>query len=117
MRINGRQFSSSNRRQKDTDARWTNKNNKAFFGYKNHIQIDVANKRIRDFDVMPAWQHDSHVFEELLDKDDSSRDVYADSVYRSQETLEFLEEQGYREHIQRKGYRDHPCRSDTNRGT
>jgi IS5 family transposase len=101
-------WSEPKRRQKDIDARWTKKNNTSYFGYKNHIQIDVANKLIRDFDVTPASQHDSQVFEELLDEDNRSRDVYADSAYRSQETLEFLEEQGYREHIQRKGYRDHP---------
>ena len=27
--------------QKDTDARWTKKNNVSYFGYKNHINIDV----------------------------------------------------------------------------
>ena len=32
----------------------------------------------------------------------------ANTIWQFRETLEFLEEQGYREHIQRKGYRDHP---------
>ncbi|MDR3629961.1 MAG: hypothetical protein P4L42_06470 [Desulfocapsaceae bacterium] len=27
--------------QKDVDARWTQKNGKNFFGYKNHISADV----------------------------------------------------------------------------
>ena len=27
-------------RQRDTDAKWTRKNNNSFFGYKNHIKID-----------------------------------------------------------------------------
>jgi IS5 family transposase len=101
-------WSEPKRRQTDTDARWTKKNNQSYFGYKNHIQIDVQHKFIRDYDISSASQHDSQVFEELLDEDNRSRDVYADSAYRSQETLEFLETQGYREHIQRKGYRDHP---------
>ena len=35
------------RRQKDIDARWTKKNGKAYFGYKNHISIDVEHKFIR----------------------------------------------------------------------
>src|SRR4029077_3481443 len=28
-------------RQKDKDARWTKKNNKSFFGYKNHVNADA----------------------------------------------------------------------------
>ena len=32
-------------------------------------------------------------------------DVWADSAYRSSSSLEYLEENGYREHIQRKGNR------------
>jgi IS5 family transposase len=96
------------RRQKDTDARWIKKNNRSYFGYKNHIEIDVKNKLIRDYEVTPASDHDSQVFEELLDEHNSSRDVYADAAYRSQEKLAFLGEQGYREHLQRKGFRDHP---------
>ncbi|MHB1713404.1 MAG: IS5 family transposase, partial [Acidithiobacillus ferrooxidans] len=32
------------RRQKDTDARWTKKNGRSFFGYKNHINVDKRHK-------------------------------------------------------------------------
>lgn len=103
-------------RQKDTDARWTKKNNTSYFGYKNHIQIDVKHKLIRDFDVSPASLHDSQVFEELLDEANSSRDVYADAAYRSAKILAFLEAQGYRPHIQRKGYRGHPLPDSQVRG-
>ena len=52
--------------------------------------------------------HDSRVFEELLDDGNSSREVWADSAYRSGEALRRLDELGYREHLQRKGYRNHP---------
>jgi IS5 family transposase len=109
-------WSEPKRRQKDTDARWTKKNNTSYFGYKNHIQIDVKHKLIRDFDVTPASLHDSQVFEELLDEDNSSRDVYADAAYRSAKILAFLEAQGYRQHIQRKGYRNHPLPDNQRRG-
>ena len=34
-------------RQKDVDARWTKKHGKSFFGYKNHICVDVGWKLIR----------------------------------------------------------------------
>ena len=96
------------RRQKDTDARWTKKNDVNHYGYKNHVQVDAKNKFVRDWKVTDASVHDSNVFTELLDPDNSSADVYADSAYRSGESLEGLKELGYREHIQRKGSRNHP---------
>ncbi len=92
--------------QKDTDARWTKKSGKNFFGYKNHVCVDVKHKFIRDFKVTDAAMHDSNVFEEILDEANTSRDVWADSAYRSSEKLEQLEALGYREHVQRKGYRN-----------
>ncbi|MGB2923921.1 MAG: hypothetical protein WBB82_01310 [Limnothrix sp.] len=30
--------------QKDKDARWTKKNQQSYFGYKNHINVDVKYK-------------------------------------------------------------------------
>jgi IS5 family transposase len=98
-------WSENKKRQKDTDARWTKKNGKSYFGYKNHVQADVKHKIIRDYDVTNASVHDSQVFEGLLDEGNSSRDVWADSAYRSEERLALLDEFGYREHIQRKGCR------------
>jgi IS5 family transposase len=96
-------WSEQKKRQKDTDARWTQKNGQNHYGYKNHIDIDVAHKLIRDYEVTPASVHDSQVFESLLDEDNSSRDVWADSAYRSEDKLEALGKDGYREHLQRKG--------------
>jgi len=93
------------RRQKDVDARWTEKNGKSFFGYKNHIAVDVKYKLIRGYMVTDAAEHDSNVFEKLLDGKNTSRDIWADSAYRSRERIKRLKENGYREHIQRKGYR------------
>ena len=100
-------WSEAKRRQKDTDARWTKKNNKNFFGFKNHVQVDVKNKFVRDYAVTDASVHDSQVFEEILDEDNSSCDVYADSAYRSEETEDKLKKDGFRPHLQRKGNRGH----------
>ena len=94
-------------RQKDVDARWTKKNGKTYYGYKNHVTVDVAHKLIRGYEVTDASVHDSQVFEELLDENNSSRDVYADSAYRSEESIQRLEELGFREHVQRKGCKNH----------
>jgi len=91
------------KRQKDTDARWTKKNGQNYYGYKNHIDVDVKHKLIRSYEVTSASVHDSQVFEGLLDEDNSSRDVWADSAYRSEEKLRELKQRKYREHLQRKG--------------
>jgi len=63
----------------------------------------VKHKLIRGYEVTPASVHDSQVFEALLDEDNRSRDVWADSAYRSEEKVKGLEKKGYREHLQRKG--------------
>ena len=101
-------WSENKKRQKDTEARWIKKNGVNQFGYKNHLNIDVKHKLIRDYDVTPASVHDSNVFEQLLDKNNSSKDVWADSAYRSDDKLATLSQDGYREHIQRKGCRYKP---------
>ena len=98
-------WSEQKKRQKDTDARWTKKNGQNHYGYKNHIDVDVKHKLIRSYEVTPASVHDSQVFEDLLDEDNSSRDVWADSAYRSEEKLKELKKRKYREHLQRKGCR------------
>ena len=101
-------WSEEKRRQKDTDARWTKKNGKSHFGYKNHINVDNEYKIIREYDVTDASVHDSQVFEDILDEDNSNKEVYADSAYRSEEAEAFLKEQGYRSKIHRKGKRNKP---------
>jgi len=109
-------WSEQKKRQKDTDARWTKKNGQNYYGYKNHINVDVKHKLIRDYEVTPASVHDSQVFEELLDEDNSSRDVWADSAYRSEEKLRELKKRRYREHLQRKGCRHKPLTDRETRG-
>ena len=99
-------WSDNKKRQKDTEARWVKKNGKNYFGYKNHIEIDAQHKLVRKYDVTDAAIHDSNVFENLLDTKNSSRDVWADSAYRSQEKLDELENRNFREHLQRKGCRN-----------
>jgi IS5 family transposase len=98
--------------QKDTDARWTKKNNETHFGYKNHINADTGNKLIRAYAVTTASVHDSQVFDELLDQtqeeDGGKRAVYADSAYRSKEQEERLQADGIESQISEKGTRGNP---------
>ena len=103
------------RSRKDVDARWTKKNGKTFFGYKNHVSVDVKYKLIRNYAVTNAALHDSNVFETLL-SDNTSKDIWADSAYRSEERLERLQEEDFREHIQRKGCRQRKLTESEQRG-
>lgn len=111
-------WSEEKQRQKDTDARWVTKNGKDQFGYKNCVNVDAGHKLIRQYSITDAATHDSRTFDDLLDKDNSSKDVWADSAYYSKDTLTLLEEQGYKEHINRKGFRYKPlseCQRRANR--
>ena len=100
------------RSQKDTDARWTKKNQETHFGYKNHINADAQNKLIRAYEVTAASVHDSQVFDELLDQssDDEGkkRAAYADSAYRSKEQEERLQANEIESRICEKGTRGTP---------
>jgi len=94
--------------QKDTDARWTKKRNQNYYGYKNHIGVDVKHKFIRTYTVTSAEVHDSQEFEALLDKRNSKRTVYADSAYRSEEAEKMLREKGYISRVHHRAWRGHP---------
>ncbi len=77
-------------------VRWTKKHSRSHFAYKNHIQIDHDNKLIRDYQVTDASVHDAQVFADLPDDSNTSKDVWADSAYRSEEKVAFLKAQGKR---------------------
>lgn len=102
----------SKRRQKDTDARWTKKNDEKHYGYKNHINADEGNKLIRSYSVTDAAVHDSQVFDELLDQtvglEGDKRAVYADSAYRSQAQEQRLADVEIESQVCEKGTRGKP---------
>ena len=99
-------------RQKDTDARWTKKNQETHFGFKNHVNVDAQHKMIRAFEVTAASVHDSQVFDELpeqgKDENSNKRAVYAGSAYRSKEQESRLEAAGIESQVCEKGSRGHP---------
>lgn len=53
--------------QKDTEARWTKKNNVSFYGYKNHVKADTKTKLTRKYAVTAASVYDSQALDDLLD--------------------------------------------------
>jgi IS5 family transposase len=101
-----RDWEEAKRRQKDSDAQGTKRNGKRYYGYKNHINVDAKHKLIRTYAVTDASVHDSNVFDELVEESNTSAEVYADSAYRSKESIEWLQKRGFRERLQRKGCRN-----------
>ena len=95
-------------RQKDKDARWTKKHGKSFYGYKNHVNADAKHKLIRRYEVSDAAVHDSQKLDGLLNKANTSRDVFADSAYRSTETEATLKARGFMSRIHVRAARSHP---------
>lgn len=93
-------------RQKDSEARWTKKNDQAYFGWKNHVKADLKTKLILKSKTTPANVHDSQVFEELLDDKDQA--VLADSAYHSEEHEAHLIKLNAQEFLMRKATRGHP---------
>jgi IS5 family transposase len=79
--------------QKDLDARWTKKHGKSYFGYKNHVRVDVETKLIREWDVTPAHVHDSQVFEAVMRDVKRRHTVYADNAYADEKKEERLEKE------------------------
>lgn len=102
------EWSEPKRRQKDVEARWTQKHKKSYYGYKNHIGVDHAYKIIRRWLTTDASVHDSQVFYDLLDDSNSSGDVWADSAYWSGDKKDELADLGFNSHIHRKGVRGKP---------
>ena len=96
------------RRQKDTDATWTKKHSKSYFGYKLSVNVDKRYKFIRKIVTDTASTGDSCHFDNAFDPANTSQDVYADRGYPSREREAWLEENGYRSQIQRKGQKNKP---------
>jgi IS5 family transposase len=105
--------------QKDRDARWTIKYTKAkpqddggpqqrvdlaipAFGYKNHIAIDRAHGLIRTWAVSHAAAHDGARLEAVLDRTNTSSEVWADTAYRSAKNETMLTRRGFFSRIHRK---------------
>jgi IS5 family transposase len=64
------------KRQKDTDARWTKKNNETHYGYKNHAKVDNKHKLIAAYTTTDASVHDSQALDSLLDEKDEGQNLY-----------------------------------------
>ena len=117
-------------RQKDRDARWTVKFSKAkpredgtpqgdiavpAFGYKNHVSIDRRHGLIRRWTATDAAAHDGARLGELIDQENTARDLWADTSYRSAKNEDLLRERRLVSRIHRKKPRGRPMASRTRR--
>lgn len=94
--------------QKDTDAKWTKKNNQTFFGYKNHVKTDDKSKIICKYKVTSAEVHDSQATEDLLEDKDKGEDLYADSAYTGEKQEEVISKKELINQVHEKGYKNKP---------
>jgi IS5 family transposase len=95
-------------RQKDTEARWTKKNELTYYGYKDHVKVDTQSKLIKNYEVTDATVHDSQVLPTLIEGTDADTELHADSAYRSTQIEETLQKRGVRSKIHEKGNRNQP---------
>ena len=117
--------------QKDINARWMVKYSKAkaradgtkpidiaipIFGYKSHVSIDHMHGIIRRQIVTDASAHDgARLREGLIQRANTSRNVWADSAYCSAENEAWLEAQGMKSQIHRRKPRGRPMPKHTSR--
>jgi IS5 family transposase len=102
------EWSDKQQAHKDTDARWTRKNNEDYFGYKNHIKVDSKKKFIDNYCVTEASVHDSLGAVDLLDKKDKGQPLHADSAYTGEAFENAVDKVKMINKIHEKGYRNHP---------
>ncbi len=93
---------------KDTEAKWTVKNNESFFGYKNHIKVDTKKKFIDTYHVTDASVHDSIGGVGLLTKKDKGQSLNGDGAYTGEAFEKAVAKVGMVNQIHEKGYRNNP---------
>jgi transposase, IS5 family len=94
--------------QKDTDARWIQKGNVNYFGYKNHVKTNVKSKIITKYQVTDASVQDSQVIDYLLDSKDEDEDFYADSAYGGQSQETSIEDKKMINQVCERAYKNKP---------
>jgi IS5 family transposase len=91
---------------KDLDARWTKKNNETFYGYKNHVNVDLESKLITRTVVTDASVHDSQALDNLTEEGDPP--TWLDAGYAGAPCAEILHSKNITGHVCEKGSRNKP---------
>ena len=101
-------WSEAQSRQKDTDASFTKKHGKSYFGYKLSVSVDYKHGFIRGVATGTASEHDGHHFDEVLDMSNTGTAVDADKGYDSAQRREMLKALDLKDGIQRKAHKNKP---------
>jgi len=117
--------------QKDVDARWTLKVGGKVryrpdgtplpmiatptFGYKSHISIDQRYGFIRECAVTSAAHADGRMLSHLVNKENTSSEVWADTAYRSQRNEKWLAKNMLTSRIHRRKPHGKPMSETTSR--
>ena len=96
------------KRQKDIDARWTEKNRQKYYGYKDHAKIDTKSKLIDTYEVTSAEVHDSQPTEKLLREKDRGQELHADSAYIGDKIDKTLKSNGIIPQIIERAFKGKP---------
>lgn len=91
-------------RQKDTDARWTKKHGKSYYGYKNHSKVDLTSKLVVGFEATAASVHDSQPAPDLIEPGDGV--LFGDSAYSGEPLARDLASKGVASLIHEKASRN-----------
>jgi IS5 family transposase len=91
---------------KDLDARWTKKNEQTFYGYKNHVSVDMESKIIVRAEVTDAAVHDSQALDQVTEVGDPP--TWADSAYTGPACAAVFESKGIAGVVCEKGARNRP---------
>jgi IS5 family transposase len=89
---------------RDSDADFTKKRGKTYYGYKGHIAIDSETEVIKKVEFSSASIHDSNMFDSLVDQ--TEQVVLADKGYANQQRKRNLRSKGIFCGILDKGYRN-----------
>lgn len=92
--------------ERETEAQFTKKRGKTYYGYKGHVGVDLGTEIIHSVEFTPANVHDSVMFESVMHGKEHS--VYADKGYAQKKRKEELESNGIFCGILEKGYRNQP---------
>jgi len=100
--------SRNKKRQKDIDARWTEKRGEKFYGYKDHAKIDTKSKLIDTYEVTSAEVHDSQPTEKLLREEDRGQELHVDSAYVGEPIEKILKDKGMIPQIIERAFKGKP---------
>jgi IS5 family transposase len=103
---------SHKKRQKDIDARWTEKNGEKYYGYKDHAKIDTKSNLIDTYEVTSAEVHDSQPTAQLLREEDRGQELHADSAYIGEPIDKILKDKGIIPQIIERAFKGKPLTDD-----